>query len=81
MKRSIIDVFPTPVSPRKTSLNLVSQRLVLYYIRLAFPASIIQDYYKEKSESEHSYKYKENLRILKELIGFKILNLIRKIKL
>ena len=47
IKRSIIEVFPTPVSPRKTSLNLVSHRLVLYYIRLAFPASIIQEYYKE----------------------------------
>ena len=36
MKRSMIDVFPTPMSPRKTSLYLVSQRLVLYSMWLDF---------------------------------------------
>ena len=29
MKRSIMEVLPTPVSPNRTNLNLVSQREVL----------------------------------------------------
>lgn len=36
MNRSMIDVLPTPISPRKTNLNFVSQRLVLYSMWLDF---------------------------------------------
>ena len=38
---SIIEVFPTPMSPRNTILNLMSHRDVLSYVRIRIVAKLL----------------------------------------